>query len=79
MNMPSRHPERLDWLGPRLCLHATSICSGSMLLCAQGKFPAGIIDYHQHLYSPDAGASSSPGPKGIDANALIAQLDRAGI
>jgi predicted TIM-barrel fold metal-dependent hydrolase len=50
-----------------------------MLLCAQGKIPAEIIDYHQHLYSPDAGARSSPGPKGIDADDLIAQLDAAGI
>ena len=40
---------------------------------------AEIIDYHQHLYSPEAGARSSPGPKGIDANSLIAQLDAAGI
>ena len=40
---------------------------------------AEIIDYHQHLYSPDAGARSSPGPKGIDADNLVAQLDAAGI
>ena len=40
---------------------------------------AEIIDYHQHLYSPEAGARSSPGPKGIDANFLVAQLDAAGI
>jgi predicted TIM-barrel fold metal-dependent hydrolase len=40
---------------------------------------AEIIDYHQHLYSPEAGARSSPGPKGIDARFLIAQLDSAGI
>jgi predicted TIM-barrel fold metal-dependent hydrolase len=40
---------------------------------------AGIIDYHQHLYSPEAGARSSPGPKGIDARFLVAQLDAAGI
>jgi predicted TIM-barrel fold metal-dependent hydrolase len=38
-----------------------------------------IIDYHQHLYSPQAGARSSPGPSGIDADHLIAQLDVAGI
>lgn len=36
---------------------------------------AEIIDYHQHLYSPEAGVRSSPGPKGIDAGYLIAQLD----
>jgi len=40
---------------------------------------AEIIDYHQHLYSPEAGARSSPGPKGIDADYLVAQLDGAGI
>jgi len=40
---------------------------------------AEIIDYHQHLYSPEAGARSSPGPKGIDAGFLVAQLDAAGI
>ena len=40
---------------------------------------AQIIDYHQHLYSPAAGARSSPGPQGIDADYLVAQLDVAGI
>ena len=40
---------------------------------------AEIIDYHQHLYSPEAGARSSPGPKGIDARFLVTQLDAAGI
>jgi predicted TIM-barrel fold metal-dependent hydrolase len=40
---------------------------------------AEIIDYHQHLFSPEAGARSTPGPKGIDAANLIAQLDAAGI
>jgi predicted TIM-barrel fold metal-dependent hydrolase len=40
---------------------------------------AETIDYHQHLYSPEAGARSSPGPKGIDADYLVAQLDAAGI
>src|SRR3954471_3972843 len=40
---------------------------------------AQVIDYHQHLYSPEAGARSTPGPKGIDAGFLIGQLDAAGI
>jgi predicted TIM-barrel fold metal-dependent hydrolase len=40
---------------------------------------AEIIDYHQHLFSPEAGARSSPGPRGIDASFLVAQLDAAGI
>jgi predicted TIM-barrel fold metal-dependent hydrolase len=48
------------------------------MLVPFSSFPE-IIDYHQHLYSPAAGARSSPGPKGIDANFLIAQLDAAGI
>jgi len=54
-------------------------CFGSTLPCAQEKIPCEIIDYHQHLYSPEAGARSSPGQKGIDADDLIAQLDAAGI
>jgi hypothetical protein len=40
---------------------------------------AEIIDYHQHLYGPQAGARSSPGPKRIDADYLVAQLNAAGI
>lgn len=40
---------------------------------------AEVIDCHQHLYSPQAGVRSSPGPKGIDADYLVAQLDAAGI
>lgn len=40
---------------------------------------AQIIDYHQHLYSPEAGARSTPGPKGITARDLIADMDAAGI
>src|SRR6185312_12840829 len=48
------------------------------MLVPFSSFPE-IIDYHQHLYSPEAGARSSPRPNGIDANFLIAQLDAAGI
>jgi len=48
------------------------------MLAPLGSF-AEVIDYHQHLYSPEAGARSSPGPKGIDARFLVAQLDAAGI
>ena len=40
---------------------------------------AETIDYHQHLYSLEAGARSSPGPNGIDADYLVAQLDAVGI
>jgi hypothetical protein len=54
-------------------------CFSSTPLCPQEKSPPEIIDYHQHLYSPEAGARSSPEPKGIDADDLVAQLDAAGI
>lgn len=40
---------------------------------------AQVIDYHQHLYSPEAGARSTPGPRGIPARFLVAQLDAARI
>src|SRR4051812_12373495 len=40
---------------------------------------AAITDHHQHLYSPEAGANSSVGPRGISAEDLIAHLDAAGI
>lgn len=40
---------------------------------------AQIIDYHQHLYSPEVGARPTPGAKGIAARDLIAQMDAAGI
>ena len=46
-------------------------------LCAQ----APLIDYHQHLFSPSAAAlvAGKPEAPGIDARALIALLDSAGI
>jgi len=56
----------------------TVIANGSVMPTPSQSF-APIIDYHQHLYSPEAGARSSAGPKGIDAGFLIAQLDAAGI
>ncbi len=57
---------------------------GLAIIAALGMFAplnslSQIIDYHQHLYSPQAGARSTPGPKGIDADYLVAQLDAAGI
>jgi predicted TIM-barrel fold metal-dependent hydrolase len=71
---PARH------MAKHLCaLFLLFIYCGSTLSYAQDRVPAEIIDYHQHLYSPDAGDRSSPGPKGIDADNLIAQLDSAGI
>lgn len=74
-----RYPKLLDWLRRVCAFMLLLICSGSMLLCAQEKIPVGIIDYHQHLYSPESGGRSSPGPKGIDADHLVAQLDVVGI
>jgi len=59
-----------------LCLILTA---GLTCPANQADSSAGIVDYHQHLYSPEAGGRSSPGPKGIDADDLIAQLDAAGI
>jgi predicted TIM-barrel fold metal-dependent hydrolase len=52
---------------------------GALGMLAPLNSLAEIIDYHQHLYSPEAGARSSPGSKGIDADNLLAQLDAAGI
>jgi len=56
-------------------------CAIIITVCLLASFsgPAQIIDYHQHLYSPEAGARSTPGPKGITARDLIAQMDAAGI
>lgn len=48
-------------------------------LLANVSGAAQVIDYHQHLYSPEAGARSTPGPNGITAQKLIAQMDAAGI
>ncbi len=43
------------------------------------NLPAEIVDYHQHLFSPEAGARAIPRWHGIDADTLIADLDAAGI
>ena len=43
------------------------------------NLPAGIIDYHQHLFSPEDAARAIPGWGGVDADSLIAELDAAGI
>jgi predicted TIM-barrel fold metal-dependent hydrolase len=40
---------------------------------------ADAVDHHQHLYSPEAGAITSVGPKGISGSDLAAALDAAGI
>jgi predicted TIM-barrel fold metal-dependent hydrolase len=56
----------------------TAIIAALSMVVLLNSF-AEVIDYHQHLYSPQAGARSSPGPKGIDADHLVAQLDAAGI
>jgi predicted TIM-barrel fold metal-dependent hydrolase len=51
----------------------------ALAMIVPSRSVAEIIDHHQHLFSPEAGARSSPGPKGIDADFLISQLDAAGI
>jgi len=48
-------------------------------LFAPAGLLAEIIDYHQHLYSPEAGARTSLRRNGIDASSLISDLDLAGI
>lgn len=49
-----------------------------MLYCAALAVIA-LVDHHQHLYSPAAGANSSVGAKGVSVSELIAHLDAAGI
>ncbi|HEX6791749.1 MAG TPA: amidohydrolase, partial [Candidatus Krumholzibacteria bacterium] len=43
--------------------------------------PAPVIDYHQHLFSPAAGAlvTGDPDSPGVSARDLIALLDSAGV
>src|ERR1700722_17042129 len=65
-------------------LDFNSIQRGTAIIAVMCMFAplnllAETFDYHQHLYSPEAGARSSPGPKGIDADYLVRQLDAAGI
>jgi hypothetical protein len=72
----------VGWLMP--ALNFDLIKRWILIITASGMLAplnsaAEIIDYHQHLYSPEAGARSSPGPNGIDADYLVAQLDAAGI
>jgi predicted TIM-barrel fold metal-dependent hydrolase len=77
-------PPRFDTLGAVPILNYDLIKRAIAIIVALGmpaplNLSAEVIDYHQHLYSPDAGARSSPGPKGIDADYLVSQLDAAGI
>ncbi len=53
--------------------------SWAVLIVLSVNGQAELIDYHQHLFSPDAGANSSAGPKGISGKDLVAELDKAGI
>jgi len=52
-----------------------------LLLPATGSAQVPVNDYHQHLFSPAAGAlvSGNPNSPGISARDLIALLDSAGI
>jgi predicted TIM-barrel fold metal-dependent hydrolase len=65
-------------VGKRLVISFVGVVA---LLCmgVATKLPAEVIDYHQHLFSPEASARDSLGPQGIDADYLIKQMDAAGI
>jgi predicted TIM-barrel fold metal-dependent hydrolase len=56
------------------------LAAGSMLP-ARLSADAPVVDYHQHLFSPDAAAlvTGNPGSPGIAARDVIALLDKAGI
>jgi predicted TIM-barrel fold metal-dependent hydrolase len=80
----SINPRGFGTLEPMPAFNYNSIRRWISIIAVLGVLAAGnslaqIVDYHQHLYSPQAGARSSPGPKGIDADYLVAQLDAAGI
>ena len=62
-----------DWIKRCIVIIAASGVLISLHATAQ------IIDYHQHLYSPDASVRAHLRSKGIDADYLISQLDAAGI
>jgi predicted TIM-barrel fold metal-dependent hydrolase len=57
---------------------AMAVIAAIAIVIPQNSF-AEIIDYHQHLYSPQAGARTTVVPKGLDADYLVEQLDAAGI
>ncbi len=63
---------------PESIKRAIAIIAAVTMVVLQNS-SAEVIDYHQHLYSPQAGARSILGPKGIDADYLVEQLDAAGI
>jgi hypothetical protein len=51
------------------------IIAASAMLAPQN---AEIIDYHQYLYSPEAGARSSPGPTGMNAGCVANRAVQTG-
>jgi hypothetical protein len=58
-----------DWIQRCIVIIAASGVLAPLHATAQ------VIDYHQHLYSPEASVRSRLGSNGIDANYLVAQLD----
>ena len=61
-------PDSVLWLSMPILNH-DSMKPGIGIIAVLGtlaalNLSAEVIDYHQHLYSPEAGARSSPGPKG---------------
>src|SRR5262245_30724109 len=58
----------------------TMLIVGS-ILPATLSTPSPVVDYHQHLFSPDAAAlvMGTPGSPGISARDVVALLDAAGI
>ena len=62
---------------PSLC--TVLVVASTLPAALSGQTP--VIDYHQHLFSPDAAAlvTGNPGSPGIAARDVIALLDSAGI
>jgi uncharacterized protein len=58
----------------------TMLVAGSLLPAALGA-QTPVVDYHQHLFSPEAGAlvTGNPRSPGIGARDVVALLDSAGI
>ena len=78
--MSTRNSRQLLRRASQNCfLSHRTLAVAAFCLLADASGAAQIIDYHQHLYSPEAGAKSTPGPNGISAQNLIGQMDAAGI
>ena len=71
----------LDLLADSMRLSLGTTVVVLSVLPATQSAPAPVVDYHQHLFSPDAAAlvTGNPGSPGIGARDVIALLDSAGI